>query len=564
MISRSRTQVAANGRAYGGVAFIYRKTRGAFEEFQINNPANYEVLATVGRIKGIRNKFFLLTCYAPPNMGSLAANGLIEFLSDLVAEAKRVLENPFIVVAEAKRVLENPFIVVSGDFNQWPIQDVIEEHPDLREADHGPTRQGRSIDRSFINFRRAVKASGTSAPLETEEGVPSDHSVAFLEAAFPKKSEKKTTYSYRAFTPKGAELFGQRLADVDLNTVCECNTPDGSAESFQTIMDQLMSDCFVWRTTTRKQSEDPWIDDYLRKLWKRRRKVYDRDGRSPLWRVLTRKASKRYRKRMSKFLELQRKNLTSGQSARKFHKLVKAYSSREKPPDFDIRDIYPGKQNQDIAEELANHFNRISSEFEGLDSSKLPPLDNVQLPVLTHSEVSKRLRDFKKPRGGVKGDSFPTLATKHADSLSRPLTHIYNLISTSGNWPKEWKTEFVTPIPKTSLPQSADDLRNISCTMLFSKVYETFVLNWLSAQIGLKFNQYGGVKGCGTEHLLVRLWQDALEAIEDPRAAVLLTSIDFSKAFNRLDFNHCLATLKDKGACPAILRVVASSCRIGR
>ena len=92
--------------------------------------------------------------------------------------------------------------------------------------------------------------------------------------------------------------------------------------------------------------------------------------------------------------------------------------------------------------------------------------------------------------------------------------------------------------------------------MLVSKVYESFVLNWLTGQIGIRHNQYGGVKGSGAENLLVRLWQDVLEALEDPRAAVLLTSIDFAKAFNRLDFGHCINTLKDKGAFPGVVRVV--------
>ena len=49
-----------------------------------------------------------------------------------------------------------------------------------------------------------------------------------------------------------------------------------------------------------------------------------------------------------------------------------------------------------------------------------------------------------------------------------------------------------------------------------------------------------------------------LQALEEPRAAVLLTSIDFAKAFNRLDFNHCLTTLRDKGASNPALKVVSS------
>ena len=148
----------------------------------------------------------------------------------------------------------------------------------------------------------------------------------------------------------------------------------------------------------------------------------------------------------------------------------------------------------------------------------------------------------------VKGDIFPSLLSGAAEHLAAPLVNIYNDIGRSGEWPQGWKMEYVTPIPKKTTPETANDLHNISCTLMISKVYKSFVLGRLSGQVGIRHNQYGGMKGCGTEHLLVRLWQDVLEAIEDPRAAALLASIDYSKAFNRLDFAHCLKTLKNKGA----------------
>ena len=49
-----------------------------------------------------------------------------------------------------------------------------------------------------------------------------------------------------------------------------------------------------------------------------------------------------------------------------------------------------------------------------------------------------------------------------------------------------------------------------------------------------------------------------LKNIEDPRAGSLLTSIDYAKTFNRLDFNHCLRSLKSKGVCTELLRIIAS------
>ena len=141
----------------------------------------------------------------------------------------------------------------------------------------------------------------------------------------------------------------------------------------------------------------------------------------------------------------------------------------------------------------------------------------------------------------VRGDIFPVLFDKYATLLAIPLTDIFNEMSRTFVWPTIWKQEFVTVIPKCRNPAGMGDLRNISCTMLPSKIFESFVLNWLASEVSCKKNQYGGVKGCGVPHLLVDLWDEVLTNLEDARAATMLTAIDYAKAFNRLSFQHCLA-----------------------
>lgn len=68
----------------------------------------------------------------------------------------------------------------------------------------------------------------------------------------------------------------------------------------------------------------------------------------------------------------------------------------------------------------------------------------------------------------------------------------------------------------------------------------------------------GGMRGAGTEHYLVELYQLILEALEDSRAASIITSIDYSKAFNRLDFQRCLEALANKGASTELIAIVSS------
>ena len=94
--------------------------------------------------------------------------------------------------------------------------------------------------------------------------------------------------------------------------------------------------------------------------------------------------------------------------------------------------------------------------------------------------------------------------------------------------------------------------------MLASKIYESYVLDWLKLEVKMRSNQYGGVKGVGTDHVIVQMWQNILSNAEDYRAGTVITSIDYSKAFNRMSFQECLKALAKNGASNENLRLVAA------
>ena len=543
-IVRNRTSIAANGRAYGGVALLYRKSSASFKEFPLTNPDGHEVLAAVGKVTGIKGKVFCIVAYAPPNITQLKARQMIEYLSDLVGEAKRSFEDCSVILA--------------GDFNQWPVNEVMDDHPDLTEVPHGPTRGDRSIDRTLVNFGRAVKEAGTLPPLETEDGRASDHRVAWAIAEFEKPLSKAVTYRYRAYTEEGAANFLSDLHSQSWQQVYDAGSTDEKAEIFATLIEALMDKNFKWKTVVRKESDPPWINDTLKRLWKKRRRIYDKEGRSPRWRRLKKKSSELYRKRAEKYVLNQKEKLTGPDASRNFFRHVKSYSCKERPKTFEITDLYPGKEDADVAEQLADHFSNVAGRQSGLHGKEIPTSYSKPRPVLDPLTVMNKLRSMKKPKSTVRGDIFPALINRAAGHLAFPLTDIFNGISGGGEWPKAWKVESVTPIPKKAAPESVNDIRNISCTQLFSKAYESFVLEWMASEVTIRTNQYGGIKGSGAEHFLLQLWQQVLENIEDPRAASLVTSIDYSKAFNRLDYEACLKALKAKGASTETIRIIAS------
>ena len=161
--------------------------------------------------------------------------------------------------------------------------------------------------------------------------------------------------------------------------------------------------------------------------------------------------------------------------------------------------------------------------------------------------VAARLKKFRKPKSQVPGDIFPDLVSKFADILAVPLTYIFNFSLSSLSWPKLWKSETVSIIPKNTSPTGISELRNLSCTPLFSKVLESFVLDELKKGVSLSMRQYGGIKGCSTEHFLLETWNQIMSSLEGNCAASLV-SIDFEKAFNRMNHLECLKALRSLGA----------------
>ena len=87
---------------------------------------------------------------------------------------------------------------------------------------------------------------------------------------------------------------------------------------------------------------------------------------------------------------------------------------------------------------------------------------------------------------------------------------------------------------------------------------ESYVLEWMSSKVAVRRNQYGGVKGCGAAPFLIDVWQRICGDLEDSRAASLLLSADYAKAFNRLSYQECLRALAKKWASSPALRLVAT------
>ena len=167
-----------------------------------------------------------------------------------------------------------------------------------------------------------------------------------------------------------------------------------------------------------------------------------------------------------------------------------------------------------------------------------------------------RIKQSKRPNSSVPGDIPPRLVMRVVNNIAPVLASVYNSVSATGLWPKLWKMEYQTIIPKKGSPSGFEETRNLSCTNFFSKILESFVLDSIASEITISEEQFGGQRGCGTDHFLIETWNNILETLEDPKKVMSLMSVDFSKAFNRLSHVGCLKKLEEKSASNQSLKMV--------
>ena len=149
------------------------------------------------------------------------------------------------------------------------------------------------------------------------------------------------------------------------------------------------------------------------------------------------------------------------------------------------------------AEKIAEHFALISQEYPALNIKNLPKhvqdiindrVFKFELPVLTEAEIWDKIVHSKKPKSGVPGDLPRKLVSEFAPELAAPLTKIYQNIINTQLWPSMWKVEYGIPLQKVNDPIDEDQLRIISLTSYFSKIFEQFVIEWLLYYIGDKID----------------------------------------------------------------------------
>ena len=120
----------------------------------------------------------------------------------------------------------------------------------------------------------------------------------------------------------------------------------------------------------------------------------------------------------------------------------------------------------------------------------------------------------------------------------------------------------MTPTPKRANPKDITDLRKISCTSDYSKLFEGFLKDWIMEDIwdNIDIGQFGGLAGIGTEHMIVCFIDRILKLLDSHsnKLAVIATYLDWSAAFDRQDPTLAILKFIQLGVRPSLIPLLIS------
>ena len=170
--------------------------------------------------------------------------------------------------------------------------------------------------------------------------------------------------------------------------------------------------------------------------------------------------------------------------------------------------------------------------------------------TVTHEEVFHQLCKLHPHKSCGADQCHPYVLHAILESLVVPLTLLYNKSLKQGILPGTWKEAIVIVIHKKGSKQQACNYRPIGLTSVISNMLEAIIehhiMNHLLTCNLLSDYQHGFRSGrlCETQLLRVmNAWMESLESHHE----VDIIYLDFQKAFNKVPYEHLLATIESFG-----------------
>ena len=519
----------------GGVAIFVRNEIKAkvVAKSTLNSPGIEYMFVeiTVGM-----KRVLIVVVYWPPKTGSLTE--LEDPLSQFTTRY-----NDIIIMGDFNCDLNTPLTSSANNFidtvNSYNLQ-ILELSPT-----HVSLGTETWIDHAIVSDTSKVLTYGQIC-------VPgiSKHDLLFLVYSVKCPKFKHKIVHYRDYKNIDVAAFNEDNASAPWQDVYKQLTLNSKVEAFNSIVTDLFDKHAPWKSRRVTRPAAPWLSSDIKKL------MHDRDTAYRRLRKNKSIENERYYKKLRNSVKQKIRNA----KIRYYYNIFQTNSN--------TKEVWNTLKNLGIAKEkshessvdvslddINDYFLNVSRPIHPIVKQNMlqylemnaSTVDKFYFHNIDYHEVSKIVTSLKSNSKGSDGISAKQLKLVLQFALPA-LTHIINFSLTTGIFPEAWKLAYVRPLPKSAQCVTTCDYRPISILPTLSKVLEKVVrkqfVNHLTVSNLFNNLQSGFREGRSTQTALLKVTEDIRKALDEGYVSVL-TLLDFSKAFDSVDYDILIARCKN-------------------
>ena len=441
---------------------------------------------------------------------------------------------------------------IAGDTNELKLNSILNLNPKLVQVVTKPTRIDPKtgveviLDPVITTLSAFYQEPLCLDPLDSDpdkNGKKSDHRIVLFKpiSVINNKSARITReIKVRPIPASGVEKMQTWLMDQTWANVYEAVTAHEKADVFQKCLIEQFELIFPEKTRKINSDDAPWMTQKLKKLDRKRKRIYNKERRSGKWSEMNQTFKKEVKNAKESFYRNMIADLRKKKPSQWYSSLKRITGFDQKSEKVIIEEINH-LTDEKQAESIADFFSSIPNEYEALknDDIEVPHFDKENIPQFHPSQVWLKLTKLKTNKATVRGDLPAKLIKEFAAYFAEPLTDIINTSLRRGEYPQTYKYEISTPVPKVFPPEKVLQMRNISGLLTFDKVMESLISEIMIADMKAKVDpsQYGNEKGTSIQHYLIKMIHRILTVLDKNSRretfAVVANLIDWNSAFPR-------------------------------
>ena len=402
--------------------------------------------------------------------------------------------------------------LLGGDLNRLVIEPILDSYGALQQVISTGTRNNAILENIITDLHSFYYPPTTLQPLQVDQGkkgVDSDHQVVIFAPranANYQRVRDKRKITTRPLPNSGFISFGQDITQHTWDEVFTTRDVDSKVKIFHQTIRSKLDKHFPIKTVKISTLDKKWFNPSLKSLHRKVQREFYKHRQSQKWKRLKRRFKKLKRKAIQNFYSKFVKDLKQCEP-RKWYKMANRIGACDQMNSMEIKvEELDGLDNKTCAEVIAQSFASVSNEYSPINLDALPCYRPTQKPPQVEEHiVYEKINKLKSTKSTFKIDLPNKVRKEFSVDLTPPLTDIINTGLMEGTYPLLWKYEYISPVPKVTHPKILKDLRKISSTSDYSKVFESFLKDWIMEDItpNIEIGQFGGLKGMGTEHMLV-------------------------------------------------------------